>query len=86
MWNSPAVTYLSKIKKIWIDKMNELNSEKIIQKDLEESIKWRRRYWEIYSKNIEIGQMHEKWHFPQCTYFLLNLCENPLKIYASPQW
>ena len=38
--------------------MNELNSEKIIQKDLEESIEWGRRYWGRYAKNIEIGAMH----------------------------
>jgi len=37
-----------------MDRMNEWNSKKIIQKELEESIEWGRRYGEICAKNIEI--------------------------------
>jgi len=29
-----------------------------MQKELEESIEWERRYEEIYAKNIEVGLMH----------------------------
>jgi len=54
MRNSLTVAYLSKVKNIWTDRINELNSKRIIQKDLEKSIDWGRRYWEIYAKNIEI--------------------------------
>ena len=32
------------VKNIWIDRINELNSKKIIQKELEESVEWGRRY------------------------------------------
>ena len=54
MQNSLTVTYLSKVKNIWMDRINKLNSKKIIQKDLGESIKWRRRYWEIYAKTLKV--------------------------------
>jgi hypothetical protein len=54
MRNSLPVTYLSKVKNIWMERINELNSKKIKQKKLGESIEWGRRYWEIYAKNIEI--------------------------------
>jgi hypothetical protein len=37
-----------------MDRINEWDSKKIIQKELEESIEWWKRYWEIYAKNIEI--------------------------------
>ena len=42
-----------------MDRINKLNSKKIIQKDLGESIEWRRRYWEIYAKNIKGSHNYE---------------------------
>ena len=54
MRNSLTVTQQKKIKIIWVDRINEWDSKKIIQKELEESIEWGRRYGEKYAKNIEI--------------------------------
>jgi hypothetical protein len=48
------VTNLNKVKNIWIDRIKELNSKRIIKKDLEESIEWGRKYWERCAKNIEV--------------------------------
>jgi hypothetical protein len=53
-----------------MDRINEWNSKKIIQKELEESIEWGKRYEEIYAKNIEIGSMHNIVTFHSCDYLI----------------
>ena len=48
MRNFVAVKWISTLKLIWIGRKQELNGRKKIQKELERSTEWGRRYGEIY--------------------------------------
>ena len=48
MRNFIAVKWINTLKFIWINRKQELNDRKKIQKELERSTEWGRRYGEIY--------------------------------------
>ena len=57
-----------------MNRINEKDSKKIIQKELEESIERGKRYKGIYAEKIEIGSMHNIVTFHSCDYLIQFQC------------